>query len=67
VNFEYLKDNFNTFKPKVISQKELFKNYLNENTYSENKDKVDKIIEILGGSYFENMGDQFLNISFYSI
>jgi hypothetical protein len=22
---------------------------------------------MLGGSYFENMGDQFLNFSFYSI
>ena len=67
VNFEYLKDNFKTFKPKVISQKELFKKYLNENTYSENKDQVDKTIDMLGGSHFENMGDQFLNISFYSV
>ena len=55
------------FNPKVISQKELFKNYLNENTYSENKDKVDKTMGMLGGSNFENMGDQFLNISFYSV
>jgi len=67
VNFEYLKDNFITFNPKVFSQKELLKNFLNENTYSENKDKVNKIINILGGSHFENMGDQFLNISFYSV
>ena len=67
VNFEYLKDNFMTFKPKVISQKELFKNFLNENAYSENKDEVNKIIDMLGGSHFENMGDQFLNFSFYSI
>ena len=67
VNFEYLKDNFITFNPKVISQKELLKNFLNENTYSENKEKVNKIINILGGSHFENMGDQFLNISFYSV
>ena len=29
VNFEYLKDNFMTFKPKVISQKDLFKKFLN--------------------------------------
>ena len=55
------------FNPKVISQKELFKNYLNENTYSENKDKVDKTMGMLSGSNFENMGDQFLNISFYSV
>ena len=67
VNFEYLKDNFDTFKPKVISQKELFENYLNQNTYSENIDKVDKTIDMLCGSNFENMGDQFLNISFYSV
>ena len=67
VNFEYLKDNFMTFKPKVISQKELFKNFLNENTYSENKDEVNKTIDMLSGSHFENMGDQFLNFSFYSI
>tara|TARA_A100001234_G_scaffold82882_1_gene72929 strand:+ start:72 stop:1082 length:1011 start_codon:yes stop_codon:yes gene_type:complete len=67
VNFEYLKDNFMTFKPKIISQKELFKNFLNENTYSENKDEVNKTIDMLGGSHFENMGDQFLNFSFYSI
>ena len=67
VNFEYLKDNFMTFKPKVISQKELFKNFLNENIYSKNKDEVNKTIDMLGGSYFENMGDQFLNFSFYSI
>ena len=65
VNFEYLKDSFNTFKPKIISQKELLKNYINENTYSENQDKVDKTIDMLGGSHFENMGNQFLNISFY--
>ena len=58
---------FDTFKPKVISQKELFENYLNQNTHSENKDMVDKTIDMLGGSNFENMGDQFLNISFYSI
>jgi len=56
-----------TFKPKVISQKELFKNFLNENIYSKNKDEVNKTIDMLGGSYFENMGDQFLNFSFYSI
>ena len=56
-----------TFNPKVISQKELFKNYLNQNTYSEKKDMVDKTIDMLGGSIFENMGDQFLNISFYSV
>jgi SAM-dependent MidA family methyltransferase len=67
VNFEYLKDNFKAFKPKIISQKELFKNYLNENIYSEDKDKFDKIIDMLGGSHFENMGDQFLNISFYAV
>ena len=67
VNFEYLKDNFDTFKPKVISQKELFENYLNQNTYSENKDMVDKTIDMLGSSHFENMGDQFLNITFYSV
>jgi len=67
VNFEYLKDNFMTFKPKVISQKELFKKFLNENTYSENKDEVNKTIDMLGGSHFENMGDQFLNISFFSV
>ncbi len=67
VNFEYLKDNFMTFEPKVISQKELFKNFLNENTYSENKDEVNKTIDMLGGSHFENMGGQFLNFSFYSI
>ena len=36
-------------------------------TYSENKDMVDKTIDMLGGSNFENMGDQFLNISFYSV
>ena len=65
VNFECLKDSFNTFKPKIISQKELLKNYINENTYSENQDKVDKTIDMLGGSHFENMGNQFLNISFY--
>ena len=65
VNFEYLKDSFNTFKPKIISQKELLKNYINENIYSENQDKVDKTIDMLGGSHFENMGNQFLNISFY--
>ena len=56
-----------TLKPKVISQKELFKNFLNQSIYSENKDKINKIIDMLGGSRFENMGDQFLNISFYSI
>ncbi len=67
VNFEYLKDNFKTFKPTVISQKELLKKYLNENTYYVNKDQVDKTIDILGSSHFENMGDQFLNISFYSV
>ena len=67
VNFEYLKDSFMTFKPRIISQKELFKNFLNENTYSENKDEVNKTINMLGGSLFENMGDQFLNFSFYSI
>ena len=67
VNFEYLKDNFNAFEPKVISQKELFENYLNQNTYSENIDNVDKTIDMLCGSNFENMGDQFLNISFYSV
>ena len=67
VNFEYLKDNFKTFKPKVISQKELFKKYINEKTYSKKKDQVDKTINMLGGSHFENMGDQFLNISFYSV
>ena len=38
-----------------------------ENAYSENKDKVDKTLKMLGGSNFENMGDQFLNISFFSI
>ena len=65
VNFEYFKDSFNTFKPKIISQKELLKNYINENIYSENQDKVDKTIDMLGGSHFENMGNQFLNISFY--
>ncbi len=67
VNFEYFKDNFKTFKPKVISQKELFKSYLNESIYSKNKDKLDKIKDMLGGSHFENMGDQFLNISFFSV
>jgi len=67
VNFEYLKDNFMTFEPKVISQKELFKKFLNENTYSKNKDEVNKTIDMLGGSNFENMGDQFLNFSFFSI
>ena len=66
VNFEYLKDNFMNFKPKVISQKELFENFLNENTYFEYKDMVNKIIDILGSSHFENMGNHFLNISFYS-
>ena len=35
--------------------------------YFENKNKIDKTIDMLGGSHFENMGDQFLNISFYSI
>lgn len=54
------------FKPKVISQKELFENFLNENTYFEYKDMVNKIIDILGSSHFENMGNHFLNISFYS-
>ena len=38
-----------------------------QNTHSENKDMVDKTIDMLGGSHFENMGDQFLNISFYSV
>ena len=66
VNFEYLKDNFMNFKPKVISQKELFENFLNENTYFEYKDMVNKTIDILGSSHFENMGNHFLNISFYS-
>ena len=55
-----------TFKPKVIPQKELFKKFLNEDTYSENKDEVNQTIEMLGGSHFENMGNHFLNISFYS-
>ena len=32
-----------------------------------NKDEVNKTIDMLGGSHFENMGDQFLNFSFYSI
>jgi len=66
VNFEYIKDNFMTFNPKVISQKELIENFLNENTYSDNKDLVNKTIDMLGGTNFENMGSQFLNISFYS-
>ena len=66
VNFEYLKDNFITFNPKVISQKELFKNFLNENTHIENKDMVNKTIDILSGPHFENMGNHFLNISFFS-
>ena len=56
-----------TFNPKVISQKELFKKFLNKDTYSENKDEVNKTIDMLSGSHFENMGDQFLNFSFYSI
>ena len=66
VNFEYIKDNFMTFDPRVISQKELFENFLNEKSYSENKDMVNKTIDMLGGSKFENMGNHFLNISFYS-
>ena len=54
------------FNPKVISQKELIENFLNENTHSDNKDMVNKTIDMLGGSHFENMGNHFLNISFYS-
>ena len=66
VNFEYIKDNFMTFNPKVISQKKLIENFLNENTHSENKDMVNKTIDMLGGTNFGNMGSYFLNISFYS-
>ena len=67
VNFEYIKDNFISFNPKVISQKELIKNFLNENIYSENKDMINKTVDMLGGTKFENMGNHFLNISFYSL
>ena len=66
VNFEYMKDYFMTFNPKVISQKELIENFYNDNTHSDNKDMVNKTIDMLGGSHFENMGNHFLNISFYS-
>ena len=65
VNFEYIKDNFMTFNPKVISQKKLIKNFFNENTHSNNKDLFNKAIDILSGTNFENMGSHFLNISFY--
>ncbi len=67
VNFEYIKDNFMTFRPKVISQKKLFENFLNENTHFENKDMVSKTIDMLSSTNFENMGNHFLNISFYSV
>ena len=67
VNFEYIKDNFINFKPKIISQKELFENFLNENNHFENKDMVNKTLDMLSGSHFENMGYHFLNISFYSV
>ena len=67
VNFEFIKDNFMNFEPKVISQKELFENFLNENTHSENKDLVNKTINMLSSSNFENMGNHFLNIAFYSV
>ena len=67
VNFEYLKDNFIMFNPKVISQKELIENFLNENTFSDNKVMVNKTIDMLSGTNFENMGSHFLNISFYSV
>ena len=66
VNFEYIKDNFMTFNPKVISQKELIENFLNENTHFDNKDMVHPTIDMLGGNNFRNMGGHFLNISFYS-
>ena len=66
VNFEYIKDNFMTFNPEVISQKKLIENFLNENTPSDNKDMVNKTIDMLGGTNFGNMGSHFLNISFYS-
>ena len=56
-----------SFNPKVISQKELIKNFLNENIYSENKDMINKTVDMLGGTKFENMGYHFLNISFYSL
>ena len=66
VNFEYMKDYFMTFNPKVIFQKELIENFLNENTHSDNKDMVNKTIDMLSNTNFENMGNHFLNISFYS-
>ena len=55
------------FNPKVISQKELIENFLNENTFSDNKVMVNKTIDMLSGTNFENMGSHFLNISFYSV
>jgi len=67
VNFEFLKDEFIKFQPKIISQKQLFKNFLNKDIYSVNNDKISKTIELLSGFDFENMGDQFFNFSFYSI
>ena len=66
VNFEFLKDEFIKFQPKIISQKQLFKNFLNKDIYSVNNDKISKTIELLSGFDFENMGDQFFNFSFYS-
>ena len=66
VNFEYIKDEFIKYHPKIISQKELFKIFLNKDFISDDKDKVDKTLELLSGSDFDNMGDQFLNISFYA-
>ena len=66
VNFEYMKDYFMTFNPKVISQKELIENFLNVNIHFDNKDMVNKTIDMLGGTNFENMGNNFLNISFHS-
>jgi len=64
VNFELLRDFFIRKNPKIINQKDLIYNNLpNEYLKSSNKN-IKKIIELISGEKFNDMGQVFLNLSF---
>ncbi len=65
VNFELLSNYFKKFSPLIISQRDLINNFIPLKYKKMNDENINKIVEIICGDKFHDMGKNFLNITFF--